>query len=162
MRREKFVFWLRKDKPGEVYLIDLVYYLKSKREFSSTIRDGLRLIYALRQREWDVLFDMFPALSADIDKRILEAKIEAYEHAAARPIQVIQQQAQAVLIEQGSPKQPLLIADDDTPVNGPKRIEAPQFAAPAPDDDEFDLDIRAVQGGDSAQNFVSSVMNISQ
>ena len=147
--RKRFMFWLRSDKPDEQYLIELIGYLKSRNEFASTIRDGLRLICALRQREWDVLFDMFPALSADIDKRILEAKIEAYEHAAARPIQVIQQQAQAVMIEQGSQPAP----------PGPKRIEAPQFAAP--DDDEFDLDIRDAQGGDSTQNFVSSVMGIS-
>ena len=149
MQREKVVFWLRKDKPDEAYLLDLVYYLKSKREFVRTIRDGLRLVYALRQREWDILFDMFPEFEADVDKRILEAKLAAYEHAATRPIQLIQQQAQAILVEQSSePHQ-----QHATPALTAPPVPDPEFE----DDDDISLDIRAVRNGDSAQNFLNSV-----
>ncbi len=141
------MFWLRSDKPDEQYLIELIDYLKSRGEFASTIRDGLRLVHALRQCEWDVLFEMFPALGADIDKRILEAENAALRLAAARPIQVIQQQAQAIAI----PEPP--------PSVGPRKL----LTTPAPppvfdDDDEITLDIKAVQNGDSTQNFVNSVL----
>lgn len=149
--RKRFMFWLRDDKPDEHYLIDLIDYLKSRGEFASTVRDGLRLVYDLRQRKWDTLFEMFPEIETDINQRILEAKIEAYETAAGRPIQVVQQQAQGLLLDQQHPA---------PPPPGPQPMQIAQIAAPAFDDDDDDmpLDIRPAQDTDSGRNLVNSVM----
>jgi len=147
------MFWLRPDKPEEQHLIDLIVYLKSKGEFSSAIRDGLRLVTALRNREWDAALSMFPELQTHVDNLILEATLEAYKDAAGRPINIVQQQAQAVMLEQGSQPAPA--------PPGPKRIEAPQFAAPDDDNDDdaglVDIRLDKSAGADATANFFSSM-----
>ncbi len=137
--REKFVFWLTVSKDDELLLAEQIDQLKQRRRFLPTIRDGIRLVVDLRRGRVDVLCELFPWVSEIFAPPTASAEFE---------------QMMRRLIEQGSPQAPV--------PPGPKRIEAPQFAAPAPDDDdEFDLDIRAVQGGVSGQNFVSSVMALS-
>ncbi len=140
--REKFSFLLNLRNELDFNLADEIHELKKHRQFTATIRDGIRLVVDLRRGRVDVLLELFPWVSDHFAPPSASAEFE---------------QMMRRLIEQGSPKQPLLIADDDTPVNGLR----PLIAASALGDDEIVLDIRDVQGGDSTQNFLNSVMGIS-
>lgn len=60
--RLKFVFWLDLDKEGDEVVADMITSLKEKRQFTATIRDGIRLICDLREGKTDVLFDLFPQM----------------------------------------------------------------------------------------------------
>jgi hypothetical protein len=146
----QFRFWLNLDKDDEYELAETIDGLKRERRFVTTIREGIRVVSALRAGEWDHVFSMFPAFGDYVDKLILQAKVEAYER---QTIQIIQQQAQAIVVEHPDP-----------PPAGPCPMQLPAQAPPPPvfDDEDaaIELDIRATQGGDSAQNFVDSLMRI--
>lgn len=59
--RKRLELWLRLDKRDEVELLyDIIPALKKKQQFSSAIRDGLRLVWELRQGKTDYLFQLFP------------------------------------------------------------------------------------------------------
>lgn len=60
--RLRFVFWLDMKKPVENELAEQIEQLKATRNFSRTIRDGLRLIIDLRRGNTDVLCELFPLI----------------------------------------------------------------------------------------------------
>lgn len=61
-------FWLDKYKPDENALLNWLDELKAKRQFTSTIRDSLRLIMALRRGDYSVLKELFPQAAGDLAK----------------------------------------------------------------------------------------------
>jgi hypothetical protein len=67
--RMRFTFWLDLNKSDESELADIVDTLKSQRGYASAIRDGLRLVWELRQGKTEHLLKLFPfvreALQAD-------------------------------------------------------------------------------------------------
>jgi hypothetical protein len=56
----QFRFWLNIVKDDESVLADELSLLKSQRQFTQTIRDGVRLVLDLRAGKTDVLFELFP------------------------------------------------------------------------------------------------------
>lgn len=56
----QFKFWLNANDDFELWLADEIAKLKSKRSFTRTIRDGIRLVIDLRAGKTDVLFELFP------------------------------------------------------------------------------------------------------
>jgi hypothetical protein len=58
--RIKHTFWLDVTKTEEYQLAEAIEDLKTKRSFTRTIRDGIRLITDLRAGNTDVLFELFP------------------------------------------------------------------------------------------------------
>lgn len=58
--RRRFFFWLDDDKDDEQSIIEMVKNLKHNRQFTATIRDGIRLVNDLRQGKTDVLLELFP------------------------------------------------------------------------------------------------------
>lgn len=58
--RKRIDFWLQMGNPEHEWLLDVISSLKRSGQFAKTVRDGIRLIVALREQEWSVLFEMFP------------------------------------------------------------------------------------------------------
>lgn len=58
--RHSITFWLNDSSDTDSWLLDVIHALKADRQFSKVIRDGIRLIVALRSGQTDVLFEMFP------------------------------------------------------------------------------------------------------
>lgn len=58
--RMRFTFWLDLNKQDEHELADIVDTLKSQRGYASAIRDGLRMVWELRQGRVDTLVKLFP------------------------------------------------------------------------------------------------------
>ncbi|GAB5426316.1 MAG: hypothetical protein Crog4KO_34630 [Crocinitomicaceae bacterium] len=63
--RIMFRFWLDIVKPDELKIADTIEILKNERSFTQTIRDGIRLIFDLKQGKLDVLFELFPWVRAE-------------------------------------------------------------------------------------------------
>lgn len=70
--RLMFRFWLDLEKEEEAKIADTIELLKNQRLFSSTIRNGIRLINDLRKGKLDVLFELFPWVQAEFMHYITE------------------------------------------------------------------------------------------
>lgn len=64
--RKRYDFWLDYDKPEQLNIAERIDVLKERRQYSSAIRDGLRLVDDLREGNVDVLLELFP----DIRERL--------------------------------------------------------------------------------------------
>lgn len=63
MPRKRIESWLRLDKADECdLLVNIIPDLKAQKAYSAAIRDGLRIIWELRQGKTDHLFRLFPFL----------------------------------------------------------------------------------------------------
>lgn len=58
--RKRFTFWLDLYKDDELALAEEIEGLKKGRQFTKSIRDGLRLITDLQAGRTDVLLELFP------------------------------------------------------------------------------------------------------
>ena len=65
MSRIMFRFWLDDTKTEENQLIEEVDKLKGERNFTSTLRDGIKLITSLRAGSLNILFSLFPFVRAE-------------------------------------------------------------------------------------------------
>lgn len=62
MARGRFFFWLDYNKDTELLIAEQIDELKNHRLFTSTIRDGIRLVCDLRKGSIDVLLELFPEI----------------------------------------------------------------------------------------------------
>ena len=60
--RQRFNFWLDLNKTNDAILAHEIHDLKQCKQFSQTIRDGIRLIVDLRRGNTDVLCELFPLI----------------------------------------------------------------------------------------------------
>lgn len=58
--RKRHEFWLNLNSAGEAEVAEIVKDLKSRRGYASAIRDGLRMVWELRQGKVDTLVKLFP------------------------------------------------------------------------------------------------------
>jgi hypothetical protein len=65
-KMERFLFWLNTTNEEESLLADTISTLKKERSFARTIRQGIQLIVALRQRDTSLLFELFPWLKDEL------------------------------------------------------------------------------------------------
>jgi hypothetical protein len=83
--REKFTFWLNLTNNSEYEIAEQITELKRKRSFSKTIRDGIRLIYDLRQGNTTVLVELFPWVKENLKpqettgEKVLREQLERLE-----------------------------------------------------------------------------------
>jgi len=143
--REKFSFWLDLRKDDQFLLADMIYVLKKKRQFASTIRDGIRLVTSLRAGRVNVLLELFPWVvdefralpepspNTDLTRQL--AKLEA------------------LLSEQPTPP--------PTGTTGIPDGHPRPLTAPAPDDDTPLVKRKvASDGAESRNNFLNSAFNL--
>lgn len=146
--RLRQVFWLDMNKPDEETLADTIEHLKRQRTFTSTIRDGIRLICDLRQGKLDVLFELFPWVRAEFldymqslqpDKSAAEQRLEQQ---LARLEKLLLQQA-------GAPA-------------GPRPMTLPRPTADEGDTALLTVTKAKVDGRQITQNFINSMMRLQQ
>ena len=121
--RQSRKFQLRVDHPIDSHVIEILDYAKSQRSEVTMIRDGVRLLWALKNDNLNVLFELFPHLerqfNPDAEDLISEFRQMLLQHRnepVPQPIQIESGQA-----EQGGRKLlsgakidlPLLDDDDD-------------------------------------------------
>lgn len=58
--RKRYEFWLNLNAESEYEIAEIVDDLKAQRGYASAIRDGLKLIWELRQGKVDTLVKLFP------------------------------------------------------------------------------------------------------
>jgi hypothetical protein len=140
--RERFMFWLDLEHDIDFEVADMITQLKAKRRFTSTIRDGIRLICDLRAGRLDVLFELFPWVQVEFIAGIQPNLV---------PLEERIYQLEALVKE---------------PVNGsnghsPKALPAPEIEAPVFDDDEdLVLDIQADTSTNASENFINSMLSL--
>lgn len=130
--RLKFTFWLDVEKTDEYDLAEQIDELKQQRRFSQTIRDGIRLICDLREGRTDSLFELFPWLKAEV----LAANGAEPERSLQHEIQSLRQ---------------LLLAQQGAPARYDEAFD---------DDDDIELEFKAVSDGASTNNFLNSIMGL--
>lgn len=133
MTRYRFSFWLDSRKSDEKGLHQLVNNLKAERQFTSAIRDGLRLICDLRAGNTDVLYELFPNLRPPVvingggggDLQEIKAMLE---------IVVSQQSSGGYQMKSVKPATQLRQNSDEA--DAPRALDVPKLAMPVFDDDD--------------------------
>jgi len=176
--RFQFKFWLdansERDKPIGEYL----EAEKSRRKMTATIRDGVRLIQSLRNRDTSVLLELFPWIRDAFQPETpgdgmnaLLQKIAADTEALVAGVEngkVISQETAGksynlqVSDPPAPPETPPSKHNIVTLAPGPRPLAVPQFAAPEPDIDDDDTLLLALRpdanaGKQAAVNFVASM-----
>jgi hypothetical protein len=149
MARFQFKFWLDANKDDELLLAEEIDLLKRQRTYTSTIRDGIRLISDLRAGRLDVLFELFPWVRA-----------EFLDH-----IQPTQSPAEIEMQHRLERMESLLLAQGNTPISGQgvgKSLLKGLAAPPIDNEDDTDLLVVKKSTVNSAQNFLDAVMNLQQ
>lgn len=67
--RKQLKFWLNIGVATDDWLLEIISYWKTRREFTEMIKNGLRLMWSLGQGKLDVLFELFPQLDAQLAAR---------------------------------------------------------------------------------------------
>ena len=147
--RLKFMFWLDMTKEDELWLADAIEDLKQKRQFSQTIRDGIRLIRDLKAGRTEVLFSMFPWLAQDLAEPAPNTTDALLRHEL--------DQLRELILTQGS-----MSGAPGTGFSGLKPLRPFSSAADLDDHDEVELTVRTSNDNASAKNFLSSIMSLQQ
>lgn len=152
--RKQLKFWLYTDLKNEHWLIEVIEYWKSKRQFSDVVKSGLRLMWSLGQGQTDVLFELFPQLETQLAAR----------YAPPTPPDTGNLERQIadlkrLILEQGSiivPSNQMEMKSGGTLGIG-KTLALPTF-----DDDDMDTVVltKATGGTTNAENFMASMANI--
>jgi hypothetical protein len=147
--RLQFKFWLDMNKADEHALAEQIENLKQGGAFTKAIRDGIHLIVDLWQGNLDVLLTLFPWVEEAFYQRFTE-------HQSETSIQTQLARLEKLLIEQGS------MPISSNPYQ-PKKLIAPQIAAPMQDDADELLRIKkAKSDSTSAQNFLDAAFGLVQ
>lgn len=84
--RKEVKMWLYLDKPDEARLINFIKHCKATRTFARMLRNGIRLMWSLGEKDVSVLFELFPWIeesmkpsspapdNSDIERQIAELK----------------------------------------------------------------------------------------
>lgn len=162
--RLRFTFWLDMLKKEEANIADTIELMKNERSFSSAIRDGLRLIWDLRQGKLEVLFELFPWVRAEFMEYLAEANRSAEGAALPAPsdaAHVSDLQEQLDRIEQA-----LMGKGGAAPKMGLGNaipLAVPQFAAPVFDDGDDALPVVQTDTQSNAnQNLVAALLRLQE
>src|SRR5690349_10416459 len=106
--RKEFKFWLYHDRDDDSRLMEFIQYCKSTRQFAKVVREGIRLIWSLREGNTSVLFELFPHLerqfNPDAEDLIAEFRDMLIQHRNQPALQPVQMTSSLEPVEQGSPK----------------------------------------------------------
>lgn len=151
--RMRFVFWLNIANPIELYIAEILENSRTQRQFTGIIRDGIRLIFDLRQGKTDVLFELFPWVKASLSEIETPLANTAIEQQLDRLEQLILQQGAV----------PVAMPTHSSSHSGPKALAVPRFDLPTLEDDEEDtVVLKKDTSTHSATNFINSMLNLQQ
>ncbi len=124
--RKMLKFWLYRDREDDSRLIEFIEYCKSTRQFARVVRDGIRLVWSLREGNTSILFELFPHLERQF-------KPDAEDLIAQFRDMLLQHRVE------NTPAQPMLpgLANIDPPTK-PSKLSAHKIDLPLLDDDDSD------------------------
>jgi hypothetical protein len=138
--RQTRKFQLRLNHPTDSHVGQILDYAKAQRGEVTMIRDGVRLLWALKNDDLSVLFELFPHLERQF-KPDAEVLIEQFRQ------MLMQQQVAAPA------PQPALVAASDTAEQGAKKsLSAVKIALPLLDDDDDGDTIVITKASDSSNS----------
>jgi hypothetical protein len=143
--RKEFKFWLYHDLNEDSRLMEFIQYCKATRQFARVVRDGIRLIWSLREGNNAVLFELFPHLER-------EFKPDAEE--------LIEQFRQMLLQHQATPVQPTPQLESGVEQGRPKAISAPNIVLPLLDDDGDDTIVITRASDNNGKEVMSSLFKV--
>jgi hypothetical protein len=137
--RETRKFQLRRDHPVDTHVSQILDYSKMRKCEVTTIRDGVRLLWALQNDDLSVLFELFPHLKSRF---------------VPEGADLIEQFRQMLMQHQPAPAQ----------LHGPKPLAAPKLALPVFDDeDEQDtIVLKRSENTNASQNFLNAMLGLQQ
>jgi hypothetical protein len=150
--RKQFSFQLYHDLNIDVRLMDYIKWLRSTKQFATTVRNGLRLMWTLGEGDLSVLFELFPGLQSKLmpknDELIEQFRQMLVQH---QPLPVAQSLATAPSLPAGAPP-------ESRPIISNFKIVLSPF------DDEDTIVIRRDEaaGSTTAENFLSAVFGLQQ
>lgn len=150
--RLMFKFWLDVTKPEEGRIADKIEILKNERTFSQVIRDGIRLMWDLKQGKTDVLFELFPWVQSGIAPQPTNSSTSPKLASQLKRIeQLLLEQSQTPTLE------------TSTGGGEIKKLAVGNFAPPNFDDDIPALTVRkATADSNATQNFLNSLQALQQ
>jgi hypothetical protein len=122
--RQTRKFQLRLNHPTDSHVGQILDYAKAQRGEVTMIRDGVRLLWALKNDDLSVLFELFPHLERQF-KPDAEELIEQFR-------QMLSQQ----LVAAPAPQPSLVAASEAAEQGGKKSLAAVKIALPLLDDDD--------------------------
>lgn len=122
--RQTRKFQLRLNHPTDSHVGEILDYAKAQRNEVTMIRDGVRLLWALKNDDLNVLFELFPHLERQF-KPDAEELIEQFR-------QMLSQQLVAAPV----PQPALVAASEPIEQGGKKSLAAVKIALPLLDDDD--------------------------
>lgn len=125
--RQTRKFQLRLNHPTDSHVGQILDYAKAQRGEVTMIRDGVRLLWALKNNDLSVLFELFPHLERQF-KPDAEELIEQFR-------QMIMQQLVAAPAPQPV-SVPMALPDSTAEQGGKKSLAAVKIALPLLDDDD--------------------------
>lgn len=143
--RKEYKFWLFHDLPEHQRLMDFISYCKQTRQFAKVIRDGIRLIWSLREGNLSVLFELFPHLERQFNPDAEDLIAEFRE---------------MLLVHRNEPApQPVQIESAPQPEGQgrPKLLSTKQLDLPLMDDDDDDTLIVNKATSNIGANFSASL-----
>ena len=145
--RKEYKFWLFHDLPEHQRLMEFIQYCKTTRQFAKVVRDGIRLIWSLREGNTDILFELFPHLERRFNPDAEDLIAEFRD----------------MLLSQRSAPVPQPVQIEATAGQGEKKsLQAVQLALPVIEDDDDDMlmvtqPIRSVNNG---SNLLSGILGL--
>jgi len=169
--RRNVTFWLDERHGLDSDLLRYVRQLKAAREFSSAVKDGLRLIRDLRAGNLDVLFELFPWIERALYDALKESQKPPDYGSGISGETVSMAEIKALLLEVKEAQQPGGYVQAPTTVSGNlKTLAGSGKALPPPADADDLADLLTVKdvsdtprdtGKPSAsENLINSLMSM--
>jgi hypothetical protein len=149
--RQTRKFQLRLNHPTDSHVGQILDYAKAQRGEVTMIRDGVRLLWALKNDDLSVLFELFPHLERQF-KPDAEELIEQFR-------QMLSQQLVAAPV----PQPALVAASEPAEHGGKKSLAAVKIALPLLDDDDDDgetLVLKRKISGVNGSNLLAGILGL--
>lgn len=134
MSRWRVTFWLDDQKPDDFSIGKTVLELKQKRQFARAVKDGIRLITSLRAGNTDVLFELFPHLEAQLEKRFAPATPPNSDEMKRQIEAAVQAGVEQAMLNMPSLPSTPLVGAPLKPYNAPPVAAIKAAAAPSVDE----------------------------
>jgi hypothetical protein len=151
--RRGFNFLLYQDIDMEVVLTDFILRLKKERKYVTTLKNGLRLMGSLLQKDLSVLDELFPWVRTEIAASV--SKQNPDDSDLKRQIADLRR----LIVEQGSISAP----PPDYPIMKPAALGGlKKMSLPLLDDDDDNQDTLVLKkaSGNTTENFFASMAKI--
>lgn len=151
-------FQLRVDHPEDSHVAEILDFKRGQRAEVTTIRNGVRLLWALENGDTSVLFEMFPHLKP----QLAPSTPGGAGGGAGGELQEIKAMLEMVVSQQSSGGYQLQSVKPAT-TGAPRALDVPKLAMPVFDDDDDDMPTLIIQKStntDASANLLKAMSNL--